>query len=49
MKFMEINTDNSGVIKNIDLMLEDPYLNQKMRKQLEKKKEILLKNKTIKK
>ncbi len=43
MKFMETNK----IIKNIDLMLENPHLNKKMREQLEKKKDILLNNKTI--
>lgn len=51
MKFMETNivTDNSGVIKNIDKMLSDITLPKKMREQLEKKKNILLNNKTINK
>jgi hypothetical protein len=35
------------IIKNIDSMLENPHLNKKMREQLEKKKDILLNNKTI--
>ncbi len=43
MKFMEANK----IIKNIDLMLDNPHLNKKMREQLEKKKDILLNNKTI--
>jgi hypothetical protein len=47
MKFMEIKTDNSRVIKNIDAMLNNPHLNKKMREQLETKKDILLNNKTI--
>jgi hypothetical protein len=43
-----IITDNSEVIKNIDKMLKE-NLPPAMRKQLEKKKEILLNNKTINK
>ena len=45
MKFMETNKE----IQSIDKMLSDRTLPKKMREQLEKKKNILLKNKTINK
>ena len=44
---MDIKTDNSGVIKNIDKMLEDSRIPKKTRESLEKKKEILLNNKEV--
>jgi len=44
---MDIKTDNSGVIKNIDKMLEDNRIPKKMRESLEKKKEILLNEKEV--
>ena len=40
---MEIDTQ----IKNIDRMLEDKTLPQKMRKDLERRKDILLNDKTV--